>query len=90
MGSQSDLGTLVAAARSDHPGLNNTNADWLRLVGPDLNRPIREGLVCSLWVLDQTVDRCVVKWIDVFSVCLRGCLSLRLYYRGCSGPTETM
>lgn len=58
-------------SRSDHPGLANGNTDWLSLVGLDLSWPIKEGLVYSLWVLDQIGDHCVVKWIDVFHLCLQ-------------------
>ena len=53
--------------------LHQHNEDWFQLVGPDLARPISEGLICMLWVRDQDGGSgCVKRHIDVFVNCLQG------------------
>ena len=42
-------GPLVAD-RGEH---GERNADWLRVIGLDQSRPITDGLVCILWVVEQ-------------------------------------
>jgi hypothetical protein len=53
--------------------LANSNPDWLRVVGPDPARPTTDGLVCTVWVVDQNGDsEWVEKVIEIFDVCIQG------------------
>ena len=55
-----------------HPGMANDNVDWLRVLGPSMEREAGECLFCTLWVVDSQKGGFVELFIDIFEVCLLG------------------
>ena len=75
-------GDVNTGGVSHHPGLVNDNADWLRIVGPPPGHGVKDGLVCSLWVVDHVGNSRVEKWVDVFDVCVQGICACAYHVEG--------
>ena len=79
-----DAGSSKAGitAGEEHPELQNENADWFRILGPEENRVINEKLVCSLWAIDRHAGVCTEIRVNVFEECLLGTCDCRHFVGG--------